>query len=60
MEGEQRVKKNGNWFWEQIGKRPQHLFDCEVMQICAAFMLKLVGRESTEIVEPQVDAAPGA
>ena len=60
MEGEQRVKKNGNWFWEQIGKRPQHLFDCEVMQICAAFMLKLVGRESPEIVEPQVDAAPGA
>ena len=63
MEGEQRVKKNGNWFWEQIGKRPQHLFDCEVMQICAAFMLKLVGRESPQIVEDaerQVDAEPGA
>lgn len=60
MEGEQRVKKNGKWFWEQIGKRPQHMFDCEVMQICAAFMLKLVGRESPETVEAQVDAAAGA
>jgi phage terminase large subunit GpA-like protein len=48
MEGEQRVKKNGNWFWERIGKRPQHMFDCEVMQVAAAFMLKLVGRESMD------------
>ena len=44
--------------WEQIGKRPQHMFDCEVMQICAAFMLKLVGRENPE--PEQVDAPAGA
>ncbi len=57
MESEQRVKKNGKWFWEQVGKRPNHYFDCEAMQIAAAFMLKLVGRESMETSVPdQVDA----
>jgi Phage terminase large subunit (GpA) len=50
MEGERRVKKGGKWLWERVGKRPQHLFDCEAMQVCAAFMLKLIGREA--VVEP--------
>lgn len=30
--------------WEQIGHRPNHFFDCETMQVCAAVMLSLVGR----------------
>ncbi len=29
--------------WEQIGQRPNHYFDCEVMNVCAALMLNLVG-----------------
>lgn len=46
MESEHRVQKNGNWVWEQIGSRPNHYFDCEVMSVCAALMLKLVGSDS--------------
>lgn len=32
--------------WEQIGQRPNHYFDCEVMNVCAALMLNLVGLKS--------------
>jgi hypothetical protein len=46
MEGEHRIKKGGKWLWERIGSRPQHLFDCEAMQVAAATMLKIVGREA--------------
>ena len=52
MEGEHRVQHNGKWIWKQIGNRPQHLFDCEVEQVCAALMLKMIGREAVEGVEP--------
>lgn len=48
MESEQRIRKNNKWIWEQIGNRPNHLFDCEVIQVVAAVMLKMVGRESVE------------
>ena len=50
MEGERRVKKGGKWLWERIGKRGNHGLDLEAMQVCAAFMLKLIGREA--VVEP--------
>lgn len=50
MESEQRVKKGTRWIWEQIGKRHNHGWDCEVMQIVAALMLKLVGQESIDPV----------
>lgn len=46
MESERRVKKGGKWLWVQIGDRPNHYLDCEAMQICAAVMLKLIGREA--------------
>jgi hypothetical protein len=46
MESEQRVKEKGQWTWNQIGSRPQHIFDCESMQVAAATMLKIVGREA--------------
>ena len=46
MESERRVKKGDKWFWEQIGSRPNHYWDCESMQMAAATMLKLVGREA--------------
>jgi hypothetical protein len=55
MESERRVQKNGAWLWQQIGSRPNHFWDCEVMNVCAALMLKLVGTESTA---PEVDATP--
>jgi hypothetical protein len=46
LESERRVKKGGKWLWLQIGDRPNHYLDCEAMQVCAAVMLKLVGREA--------------
>lgn len=55
MDSERRVNKNGKWLWERIGSRPNHYFDCEAMQVAAAVMLKLVGRESikSEIDTPE-------
>jgi hypothetical protein len=47
MESEHRIKKNGKWLWERIGSRPNHLFDSESMQVAAATMLKIVGREAS-------------
>jgi phage terminase large subunit GpA-like protein len=51
LEAERRVKKGNKWVWELIGKRPNHYFDCEVMQVTAAIMLKIIGGEA-------VDTAP--
>lgn len=36
-------RNNEKEIWEQIGKLPNHFFDCEVMQICGAVMLALIG-----------------
>lgn len=36
-------RNNEKEIWEQIGKLPNHFFDCEVMQICGAMMLALIG-----------------
>jgi len=47
LESERRVKKADRWIWEQIGDRPNHYFDCEAMQIVAACMIKLVGRDAS-------------
>ena len=41
LDSEQRVKKGNSWEWLQIGKRPNHYWDCEAMQVCAAYMMKL-------------------
>ena len=41
LDSEQRVKKGNSWEWWQIGKRPNHYWDCEAMQVCAAYMMKL-------------------
>jgi hypothetical protein len=51
MESEHRIKKNGKWMWERIGSRPNHLFDSESMQVAAATMLKIVGREASTTVD---------
>lgn len=40
-------RNNEKEIWEQIGKLPNHFFDCEVMQICAAVMLALIGNAPT-------------
>jgi len=55
MDSERRIKKNAKWIWEQIGKRPNHAWDLETMQIVAACMLKIVGRESVAQVVPEED-----
>jgi hypothetical protein len=57
MESERRVKKGGTWLWERIGKRGNHGLDLEAMQVCAAFMLKLIGREAIAAVSTN-EAAP--
>ena len=41
LDSEHRVKKGNSWEWQQIGKRPNHYWDCESMQVCAAYMMKL-------------------
>lgn len=41
LDSEQRVKNGNSWEWRQIGKRPNHYWDCEAMQVCAAYMMKL-------------------
>lgn len=41
LDSEQRVRKGNSWEWQQIGKRPNHYWDCEAMQVCAAYMMKL-------------------
>jgi len=48
MESEHRVKEKKTWMWKQIGKRPNHYWDCESMQAAAATMLKIIGRESVD------------
>jgi hypothetical protein len=61
MESEQRVRKGGKWLWERIGKRPNHYWDCEAMQVAAAVMLKLVGQESVKAdAEIKEDDEPNA
>jgi transposase InsO family protein len=59
MEGEHRIKKNGKWLWERIGSRPNHYLDNESMQVAAATMLKIVGREAVMEAAP-VDSPAGA
>lgn len=49
MESEHRIKKNGKWLWERIGSRPNHYWDTEAMQVAAATMLKIVGREAISL-----------
>jgi hypothetical protein len=53
MESEKRTKKNDKWIWLQIGDRANHLWDCEAMQVTAAVMLKLIGRESGQHAETE-------
>ena len=48
MESEHRIKDKGKWIWQQIGSRPNHYYDTEGMQVAAATMLKLIGRESIQ------------
>jgi hypothetical protein len=59
MESEHRIKKNGKWLWERIGNRGNHYWDSESMQIAAATMLKIVGREATSdsVVESEKNSS---
>lgn len=38
---EKRVQKNGEWVWEQVGKKANHLLDCETMLRTLAYRKKL-------------------
>jgi hypothetical protein len=58
MESEHRIRKNGKWIWERIGSRANHLWDAEVMQVVAATMLKLVGREAASAAVDTPDGEP--
>lgn len=49
LDSEQRVKKGKSREWRQIGKRPNHYWDCEAMQVCAAYMMKLFKCESDNL-----------
>jgi hypothetical protein len=44
LESERRLKKpSGIWLWDQIGKRPNHYWDCEVMITAVMVMAKIIG-----------------
>jgi len=45
LDAEQRVKdeKTGKPKWSLIGKRPNHLLDCEAMQVVGATILRILG-----------------
>lgn len=45
MNAERRTKKNGKWTWTGIGKRANHLWDCEAMQVVVGLMTKVIGGE---------------
>lgn len=46
LSSQRRVKnRNGNWIWKTVGKRGEHLADCETMQIVAGLMVKILGAE---------------
>jgi phage terminase large subunit GpA-like protein len=51
LESEHRIRKGERWQWTQIGKRDNHFLDCEAMSVTAAYMLKIIGRESTGDVD---------
>jgi hypothetical protein len=53
MESEHRIKDGSRWLWKQIGSRPNHFWDCESMQIVAAVMLKIIGREFSAADAPK-------
>jgi len=61
-----RRRRDGKPLWEQIGNRANHLFDCEVLQLLPAYLLRLVDRpgkkpkaaETTE-GENQTNPSPG-
>jgi hypothetical protein len=41
--------------WKKIGRRANHLWDCEAMQVCAALMMRLL-----RLGEPEPEPAPAA
>jgi hypothetical protein len=54
MQSERRVlNSSGMPEWKVVGKRANHLFDCEVMQLVPALALGLVGRETRAKDEPE-------
>lgn len=48
LDAEHRVKdpKTGSPSWQLIGKRPNHLLDCEAMQVVAATILRILGNDA--------------
>lgn len=60
MDSERRVKRGARWIWEQIGKRHNHAWDLEAMQIVAACMVKILGSESLTQVDAEPEPEPEA
>ena len=54
MDSESRDKTPNGPQWDNHG-RPNHLWDCEKMQVGAAYMLKLIGQESVIVPGGQGD-----
>ena len=50
MSSERRVKRKAGkgYVWEVVGKRPNHLRDCECQIVAALLMLRLIGQEVGE------------
>lgn len=52
--GRERIK------WERIGKRDNHLWDCEAMQVVAACMAQIIGEPIPEAVKEENTEAAAA
>jgi hypothetical protein len=61
LDAEQRIKdgKTGKPRWVQIGKRPNHLLDCEAMQVVAATILRILGSEANVGTGAEADPDEG-
>jgi hypothetical protein len=52
MTSEYRTRKtNGRPEWQQINKRANHLWDCEVINVLAALKLRLIGKDANDLAD---------
>ena len=58
MKSEKRtIATNGKPFWEQIGSKDNHFWDCEVICILPALAWRLTGKPDDVIVPEEKEAS---
>jgi hypothetical protein len=51
------ITKKTSERWVQLGSRPNHLWDCEAMQVAAALMMRVLAGTEVEVAESAAEAA---